>query len=93
MTDHRNKFVHLALGCLLAAPLVAGCGKTIGETIDDAAGEIVTKHSFNVGFAADTPEGLLVPNVKNVEQNCVQILMLFLLIIYQCILEYLVMVF
>jgi pyruvate dehydrogenase E2 component (dihydrolipoamide acetyltransferase) len=40
-------------------------------SIDDAAGEIVYKHSYNIGFAADTPEGLLVPVVKNVESKTI----------------------
>jgi len=31
----QNYFKSLALALLLAAPLVAGCGKTVGETIDD----------------------------------------------------------
>ncbi len=38
-------------------------------TIDDAAAEIVYKKYFNIGFAADTPNGLLVPVVKNADQK------------------------
>src|SRR5690606_17188921 len=38
-------------------------------SIDDQAGEIVYKKYFNLGFAADTPNGLLVPVVKNVDQK------------------------
>jgi len=51
--------------------IVATCREfpNFNASIDDAAGEIVVKHNFNVGFAADTPEGLLVPNVKNVESK------------------------
>jgi len=40
-------------------------------SIDDQAGEIVYKKYFNVGFAADTPNGLLVPVVKSVEGKSV----------------------
>ncbi len=40
-------------------------------SIDDQAGEIVMKHYFNVGFAADTPNGLLVPVIKNVESKTI----------------------
>lgn len=40
-------------------------------SIDDAAGEIVYKKNFNIGFAADTPNGLLVPVVKNADQKTV----------------------
>jgi pyruvate dehydrogenase E2 component (dihydrolipoamide acetyltransferase) len=43
-------------------------------SIDDAAQEIVYKKYFNIGFAADTPNGLLVPVIKNVDQkNILQI--------------------
>lgn len=38
-------------------------------SIDDNASEIVYKKYFNIGFAADTPNGLLVPVVKNVDQK------------------------
>lgn len=38
-------------------------------SIDDAAKEIVYKKYFNVGFAADTPNGLVVPVIKNADQK------------------------
>ncbi len=40
-------------------------------SIDDAAGEIVYKKYFNLGFAADTPNGLLVPIIKNADQKSI----------------------
>jgi pyruvate dehydrogenase E2 component (dihydrolipoamide acetyltransferase) len=40
-------------------------------SIDDAAQEIVYKKYFNIGFAADTPQGLLVPVVKNADQKSI----------------------
>ena len=40
-------------------------------SIDDAAGEIVYKKNFNIGFAADTPNGLLVPVVKHADQKSI----------------------
>jgi pyruvate dehydrogenase E2 component (dihydrolipoamide acetyltransferase) len=40
-------------------------------SIDDQAGEIVYKKYFNIGFAADTPNGLLVPVIKNADQKTV----------------------
>ncbi len=39
----------------------------INATWDAAAGEIVTKHYVNLGIAAATPRGLLVPNVKDAD--------------------------
>jgi pyruvate dehydrogenase E2 component (dihydrolipoamide acetyltransferase) len=39
----------------------------INSTFDDAAGEIVLKHYVNLGIAAATPRGLLVPNVKDAD--------------------------
>jgi len=53
--------------------LVATCREfpQFNASIDDGAGEVVYRHYFNVGFAADTPEGLVVPVVKNVERKSV----------------------
>ncbi|HIW61345.1 MAG TPA: 2-oxo acid dehydrogenase subunit E2 [Candidatus Stackebrandtia excrementipullorum] len=39
----------------------------VNSTWDDAAGEIVVKHYVNLGIAAATPRGLLVPNIKNAD--------------------------
>jgi pyruvate dehydrogenase E2 component (dihydrolipoamide acetyltransferase) len=40
-------------------------------SIDDEAQEVVYKKYFNIGFAADTPQGLLVPVVKDVDRKTV----------------------
>lgn len=40
-------------------------------SIDDEAQEIVYKKYFNIGFAADTPNGLLVPVIKNADQKTI----------------------
>lgn len=40
-------------------------------SIDDAKEEIVYKKYFNIGFAADTPNGLLVPVIKNADQKTI----------------------
>ena len=40
-------------------------------SIDDKAQEIVYKKYFNIGFAADTPNGLVVPVIKNADQKTV----------------------
>lgn len=40
-------------------------------SIDDQAGEIVYKKVFNVAFAADTPNGLMVPVIKNADHKSI----------------------
>ncbi len=40
-------------------------------SMDDAAQEIVYKKYFNIGFAADTPNGLMVPVIKNADQKTI----------------------
>jgi pyruvate dehydrogenase E2 component (dihydrolipoamide acetyltransferase) len=40
-------------------------------SIDDAASQIVYKRYFNIGFAADTPNGLVVPVIKNADQKTI----------------------
>ncbi len=40
----------------------------INASWDDAAGEIVLKHFVNLGIAAATERGLIVPNVKDADQ-------------------------
>ena len=40
----------------------------VNATWDEASGEIVLKHYVNLGIAAATPRGLVVPNVKNADQ-------------------------
>lgn len=39
----------------------------INATWDEAAGDIVLKHYVNLGIAAATPRGLMVPNIKDAE--------------------------
>jgi 2-oxoisovalerate dehydrogenase E2 component (dihydrolipoyl transacylase) len=40
----------------------------INASWDEAAGEIVVKHYVNLGIAAATPRGLVVPNIKDAER-------------------------
>ena len=40
----------------------------VNSTWDEANGEIVVKHYVNLGIAAATPRGLVVPNIKNAER-------------------------
>jgi pyruvate dehydrogenase E2 component (dihydrolipoamide acetyltransferase) len=39
----------------------------VNSTWDEPNGEIVVKHYVNLGIAAATPRGLVVPNIKNAE--------------------------
>lgn len=41
----------------------------LNASIDDEAGEIVYKHYYNVGIAADTDNGLMVPVVKEADRK------------------------
>jgi 2-oxoisovalerate dehydrogenase E2 component (dihydrolipoyl transacylase) len=54
----------LARACMLAMRRTP----EINSTWDDAAQEIVFKSYVNLGIAAATPRGLVVPNVKDAEQ-------------------------
>ena len=40
-------------------------------SIDDEKQEIILKHYYNIGFAADTPNGLIVPVVKDVDKKSI----------------------
>jgi pyruvate dehydrogenase E2 component (dihydrolipoamide acetyltransferase) len=40
-------------------------------SIDDAKQEIVYKKYFNIGFAADTPQGLLVPVIRDADRKSI----------------------
>jgi 2-oxoisovalerate dehydrogenase E2 component (dihydrolipoyl transacylase) len=53
----------VAKACLLAARRTP----EINATWDDAAGEVVFKSYVNLGIAAATPRGLVVPNVKDAD--------------------------
>jgi pyruvate dehydrogenase E2 component (dihydrolipoamide acetyltransferase) len=54
----------LARACLLAMRRTP----EINSTWDDAAQEVVYKHYVNLGIAAATPRGLVVPNVKDADR-------------------------
>lgn len=41
----------------------------LNTSIDDATSEIVHKHYYNIGIAADTDKGLMVPVVKNADRK------------------------
>jgi pyruvate dehydrogenase E2 component (dihydrolipoamide acetyltransferase) len=43
----------------------------LNTSLDDAASEIIHKHYYNIGIAADTEKGLLVPVVKDADRKSV----------------------
>jgi pyruvate dehydrogenase E2 component (dihydrolipoamide acetyltransferase) len=43
----------------------------VNASLDAAKGELVLKQYYNIGCAVDTPNGLLVPVVKNVDQKSI----------------------
>lgn len=53
--------------------LVMGLKKvpSLNAVLDEERGEIIVKHFYNFGIAVDTPDGLMVPVVKNVDQHSV----------------------
>ncbi|MGB3829322.1 MAG: dihydrolipoamide acetyltransferase family protein, partial [Ornithinimicrobium sp.] len=55
---------------ILAKALVVAVRRNPGVNAawDEAAGEIVQRHYLNLGIAAATPRGLIVPNVKDADQ-------------------------
>ncbi|THE11161.1 2-oxo acid dehydrogenase subunit E2 [Bacillus timonensis] len=43
----------------------------LNTSLDDATNEIIHKHYFNIGIAADTEKGLLVPVVKDADRKSI----------------------
>ncbi len=53
-----------AVACLKEFPF-------FNSSIDEEKQEIVLKHYYNIGFATDTPNGLIVPVVKDVDKKSI----------------------
>jgi pyruvate dehydrogenase E2 component (dihydrolipoamide acetyltransferase) len=67
---HQTKITYLPF---VMKALIATCKQfpMVNASIDDAASEIVYKNYFNIGFAADTPNGLMVPVIKDADRKTV----------------------
>lgn len=79
--DHRKKFKEVAaeqgtkltfLPYVVKALVSAlKAYPALNTSLDDATEEIVHKHYYNIGIAADTERGLLVPVVKNADRKSI----------------------
>lgn len=68
--EHAEKYgVKVTYLPFIMKALIATCREfpMFNASMDDAAAEIVYKKFFNIGFAADTPNGLMVPVIKNAD--------------------------
>ena len=67
----RREFRDIKVSPLLivakAVLLALGRNPELNSAWDEVAGEVVIKHSVNLGIAAATPRGLIVPNIKEAE--------------------------
>ncbi|HLN75513.1 MAG TPA: dihydrolipoamide acetyltransferase family protein [Nocardioidaceae bacterium] len=66
--DFRDVKVSPLLVVARAVILAARRTPEVNATWDEAAGEVVFKNYVNLGIAAATPRGLVVPNVKDADQ-------------------------
>lgn len=81
LVDHRKKFKDIAAGKGIKLTFLPYVVKALtsalreypalNTSIDDANSEIIQKHYYNIGIAADTEKGLLVPVVKNADRKSV----------------------
>ncbi|EPD52939.1 pyruvate dehydrogenase complex dihydrolipoamide acetyltransferase [Paenisporosarcina sp. HGH0030] len=81
LVAHRKKFKDLAaeknVKLTYLPYVVKALVSTLREfpdfnrSLDDEAGEIIQKHYFNIGIAADTEKGLLVPVIKHADRKSV----------------------
>lgn len=79
--DHRKKFKEVAaqkgIKLTFLPYIVKALTSALREfpalntSLDDATSEIIHKHYYNIGIAADTEKGLLVPVVKDADRKSV----------------------
>ena len=82
LVAHRKKFKEIAAEKGIKLTLFTICCKSINlvhyvnilnsiRSFDDATQEIIQKHYYNIGIAADTEKGLLVPVIKHADRKSV----------------------
>jgi pyruvate dehydrogenase E2 component (dihydrolipoamide acetyltransferase) len=69
LADEKNiKITYLALIIKALIPALQAF-PIMNSSLDDEKEEIKIKHYYNIGIAVDTPEGLIVPVIKNADQK------------------------
>ncbi|MFC7363644.1 MULTISPECIES: dihydrolipoamide acetyltransferase family protein [Bhargavaea] len=81
LVEHRRKFKEIAAEKEIKLTYLPYVVKALVSTLreypqlnvsyDDSTEEVIQKHYFNVGIAADTDRGLLVPVIKNADRKSV----------------------
>jgi pyruvate dehydrogenase E2 component (dihydrolipoamide acetyltransferase) len=81
LVEHRRKFKEIAAEKGIKLTYLPYVVKALVSTLreypqlnvsyDDSSEEVIQKHYYNVGIAADTDRGLLVPVVKNADRKSV----------------------
>lgn len=81
LVAHRKKFKEVAAGKGIKLTFLPYIVKALtsalrefpalNTSLDDATNEIIHKHYYNIGIAADTEKGLLVPVVKDADRKSV----------------------
>jgi pyruvate dehydrogenase E2 component (dihydrolipoamide acetyltransferase) len=68
-----KKGIKLTILPFLIKAVLAGLGEHpyLNASLDDENEEIILKKYFNIGLATDTPEGLMVPVVKNAKDKSI----------------------
>jgi pyruvate dehydrogenase E2 component (dihydrolipoamide acetyltransferase) len=68
-----KKGIKLTILPFIIKAVVAGLGEHpyLNASLDDENEEVILKKYFNIGLATDTPEGLMVPVVKNAKDKSI----------------------
>jgi pyruvate dehydrogenase E2 component (dihydrolipoamide acetyltransferase) len=68
-----KKGIKLTILPFIIKAVIAGLTEhpSLNATLDEENEEIILKKYFNIGFATDTPEGLMVPVVKNAKEKSI----------------------
>ena len=69
-TKHALKISPLAFIAKVTAEVLSGF-PMLNSSLDQDLEKIVVKNYVNMGIAIDTPEGLIVPNIKNVQEKSI----------------------